>query len=301
MPWARWSQAVCIGFGWSALALAIFSGWFVVTRLSVTHVLGIWDIAALRFGIGAVLLAPAVLGPGRWPGRAAWREGSVLAALWGLPFVLLVALGLKLTSAAEAAAIAPTLMPVFAGLFAWALLGETQGRARWTGYTVIAAGLVGLVVAGAAEHGVPSVAGIVALMLAAAMWAIYTLLFRRSALTAMQSAALICLWSAATFLPVYVLLGLSRFGHASAGEIALQALYQGVLMSGVALVSFNRAVSLLGPAAATAIIALLPAVASLLAIPVLHEIPTPPQGIAIAAIVLGVLLAARPRPAGRNR
>jgi hypothetical protein len=47
IPDTRW-----IGLVWGALAFAIFSGWFVATRK-----LRIPDIAALRFGIGAILLA----------------------------------------------------------------------------------------------------------------------------------------------------------------------------------------------------------------------------------------------------
>ncbi len=282
------------GFLWAVVTVTIFSGWFVVTRFSVKRALQAWDIAALRFGIGAVLLAPAVLRQGSRVPIIAWGEGLLFAALWGLPFTLLVALGLQLTSAAEAASIAPTLMPVFAGLFAWGLLGQPQGRLRWLGYAAIVAGLAGLVAAGAAVRGAPNPIGICVLIAAAAMWAAYTLLFRRSWLSPIQAAALICFWSAVFFLPLYLFLGLSRFGHASMSEIAVQAVYQGVLMSGVALVTFNRAVSLLGASAATAIIALLPAAASILAVPILAETPSGPQVAAIVVIVLGVLLAARP-------
>lgn len=295
----RASRVRLAGFAWAALTVMIFSGWFVVTRLGVSRELRIWDIAALRFGIGAMLLAPAVLRPGARVSIAAWGEGLVFAVLWGVPFVLLVALGLKLTSAAQAASVAPTLMPVFAGVFGWGFLRERLGRLRWLGYAAIVIGLVCLVSAGAAAHGTPSIRGIAALTVAAAMWAIYTLLFRRSRLTPIQSAALICVWSTALYLPAYLLLGLSRFSVASPGEIALQALYQGVLMSGIALITYNRAVSLLGSSAATAVIALLPAVASILAIPVLAETPSLAEGMSIVVIVLGVLLASRPTPARR--
>lgn len=283
------------GLLWAALAVSIFSGWFVITRFSVTRELRIWDITALRFGIGALLLAPVLVRRRSTLSRTAWREGLAFAMLWGTPFVLLVALGLSLTSAAQAASITPTLMPLFAGVFAWAFLGERQGRQRWIGFAAIFAGLSLLVLAGAAAHGPPSLPGLGALAAASAMWAVYTLLFRKSGLTSIQSAALICFWSAVVFLPAYVLLGLSRFSHASTAEIALQAFYQGVLMSGVAIFTFNRAVSLLGSAAATAIIALLPAVASLLAIPVLGETPSGVEWAAIATIVAGVLLATRRR------
>lgn len=288
------------GILWAALAVLIFSGWFVITRFSVTRELRIWDITALRFGIGAVLLAPVLIQRRAVLTRRAWGEGLVFAMLWGMPFVLLVALGLSLTSAAQAASIAPTLMPVFAGIFAWVFLGERQGGQRWAGYAAIFAGLSLLVLTGVAAHGPPSLSGLGALAAAAAMWAVYTLLFRKSGLTPIEAAALICFWSAALFLPAYLLFGLSRFSQAPAAEIGMQAVYQGVLMGGVSIFTFNRAVSLLGSAAATAIIALIPAVASLLAIPILGEVPSGVEGVAIAIIVAGVLLASRPAsPAGQ--
>ncbi len=292
----RLSRTILAGFAWAALSVMIFSGWFVVTRFSVTRELRIWDISALRFGIGAVLLAPAVLRRGSRLPIAAWGEGLMFSLLWGAPFVLLVALGLQLTSAALAASITPTLMPVFAGLFAWLWFSEQQVAARWLGFALILAGVSCLTIAGMGAHEAPNSAGIGALVVAAAMWAGYTLLFRRSRLTPMQSAALICIWSALFFLPAYFQLGLSRFGLASMNEVALQAIYQGILMSGVAIVTFNRSVALLGAGAATAIIALIPAMASLLAIPALGEVPTPVESAAIVVLAIGVLFAASPGP-----
>lgn len=281
------------GVLWAALTVTIFAGWFVVTRFSVTRELRLWDVTALRFGIGALILAPWLLRRGHRLPAAQWREGLLYACLWGLPFVLLVALGLQRSSAGRAAAIVPTLMPVFAGVMAALLLGQRQGRTRWFGYAAIVLGIVGMLAAGAAAPGHVDAPGLATLACASAMWAVYTLLFRRSALTPVQSAALICFWSALLFLPVYLLGGLSRLALASPGEIALQAVYQGVLMSGVAIVSFNRSVALLGPAAATAITALIPAVATLAAIPVLGEWPAPAEAAALAVVVGGVLLAAR--------
>jgi drug/metabolite transporter (DMT)-like permease len=244
----------------------IFSGWFVTTRFSVTRELEIWDITALRFGGGALVFAPMILRRGARLPAAAWREGLLLCCLWGLPFVLLVALGLRLTSAAHAVSIAPAAMPVFAGIVGRIALGERQGSARWMGYGAIVLGLICLIGAGAAYHGVPNPFGITALLGAALLWAVYTI-FRRSGLSAMQAAALICTWSAILFLPVYVFFGLSRLQLASPSELAVQVIYQGPFMSCLAAVAFNRAVALRGPSAATAIIALLPVAASLLAIP----------------------------------
>lgn len=287
------------GFLWATLALFIFSGWFVVTRFSVTRTLQIWDIMALRFGVGALLLAPTILRPGTRLSAAAWRKGLALCLLWGAPFVLLVALGLRLTSAAQAASVAPAAMPVFAGIVGGIVLGERQGASRWLGYGAIVLGLTLLVGTSNTSRGVPGLLGLAALLGAALLWAIYTVVFRRSGLSAMQAAALVCIWSAVLFLPVYVLLGLSRFALAPPSELAFQIVYQGVFMSCLAAVAFNRAVALLGPSAATAIIALLPAVAALLAVPILGEIPVPAQWAAIVMIGIGVCLASR-RPSVRS-
>lgn len=287
------------GLCWAGLSLTIFAGWFVVTRLSVTRELRVWDVAALRFGIGAVVLLPVLLAGRRRLAPRQWAEGLLYACLWGIPFVLAVAFGLQITSARRAAAITPAMMPVFAGVIAWLVWREHQGARRWCGFAAIVGGLTCLVATGVAAEGGVHPLGIGALFLAAAMWAVYTLLFRRSSLTPVQSAALICFWSALLFLPVYILGGLSRLALASTGEIALQATYQGLLMSGVAIVAFNRSVALLGPSTSTAIIALIPGAAALAAIPVLGEHPSGTETIAIAAVVLGVLLAtgASARPA----
>jgi hypothetical protein len=50
-----------------------------VTRFSVTRELQVWDIAALRFGVGALLLALAVLRRGSRLPAVAWREDLVFA------------------------------------------------------------------------------------------------------------------------------------------------------------------------------------------------------------------------------
>lgn len=290
---ARPSRKRLAGFFWATLTVSIFAGWFVVTRFSVTRILNVWDLTALRYGIGAILLAPVLLRD--LPPRA-WRNGFVFAALWGAPFAALVALGVQMTSAGRAASVTPTLMPVFAGLLGWVLLRQPPGMIRLIGYAAIAAGLCGLVLTAAGGQGSPSLLGLALLALAAAMWAGYTLLLRGSGLNPMQSAALICFWSAIIFVPAYFALGIGHLGQAPGTEIAIQGFYQGVLMSIVALIGFNRAVALLGPSAAAAMIALVPVVASLLAIVFLGERPTPAEGISIAFIVAGVLLATRPTP-----
>lgn len=289
-------ERIGLGLAWSVLAVMILSGWFAVTRLAVTGDLLVWDVVALRFKVGALVLSPALVGPGRSLPWRAWREGAVLAFLWGAPFVLLVAAGLRLTSAAHAASITPGLMPVFAGAFAW-IVGEPPGARRAVGFTVIVAG-VGLLIYANGDAAI-SPAGVLCLIVGAAMWATYTVRLGRSALSSVQAAALVCAWSAVVYVPFYILSGVSQLGGAPWGELVFQAAYQGVLMSAVAIFAFNRAITLLGPVAAAAITALIPVVATALAWPILNEAPSPLGCAAIGAIACGVALAVARTPALR--
>src|SRR5690606_4735384 len=160
------------GIAWSMVSVTIFSGWFVATRFMVTNELRIWDVLVLRFPVATVFLLPFIVTRRqRLVARAG--EGLLYAILWGAPFILLLTLGLQLTSAAAASSVTPTVMPVVAGLFGWMLLGERLNTAKIVGYVTIVAGLVILI----AYHPVKNVAaspfGYVPLVVAASMWAFY--------------------------------------------------------------------------------------------------------------------------------
>jgi drug/metabolite transporter (DMT)-like permease len=244
------------GVVWAGLSVAVLSGWFVVTRMGLRHELRIWDVMALRFGEGAILLTPALLiGRLRLPVHA-WAQGIVLAVLWGAPFILLVGMGLQVTSATFTSSVTPALMPVFAGLIAWRFFGEIPRERQLFGYGLIAAGLLALVYGYVSAEGRVDIGGAAALVTAAAMWALYTVRLRRTNLTPLQAAALICFWSAVFYLPFYVGFGLPSLAHASGRELLFQSVYQGVTMSVVAIFAFNRAVVSLGPRAAAAIMRL---------------------------------------------
>lgn len=166
---------------------------------------------------------------------------------------------------------------------------------------MIAAGLVVLVYIYVQAEGRVDIGGAAALVIAALLWALYTLRLPRAGVTSLQAAALICFWSAILYLPLYLGLRLSNLTHASEGELVFQSIYQGIMMSVVALFAFNRAVVLLGPRAAAVIIALVPVTATLLAIPVLGEWPSWPSAAAICIIGLGVGLAATSSNQGNKK
>jgi drug/metabolite transporter (DMT)-like permease len=278
------------GLFWALFTVAIFAGWFVVTRIGVTRTLRFWDITALRFGIGAVLLAPVLIRGRNRYSRREWVDGLLFSLLWGVPFVLLISFGLGFTSASAASSTVPTMMPVIAGMLAWVFLGEKPAGQRLLGFAAIVCGMLTMHWLSSAS-GHASLPGFVALVSASTLWSIYTLLFRRSRLSGIEAAAFICVWSALLYVPPYLYLGASHLLEASAGELALQVVYQGILVSSVAIITFNRAVSQLGAPVSSAMMALVPVAATLLAIVFLHEIPSAPEAAAITVVAVGVILA----------
>lgn len=275
------------GVGWALLAVGIWSGWFVVTRHAVSGrgTLGAADLVALRFGISGLILLPVLLRRAPCLPRGAWTEALWLVAGSGAPFALVLSLGLRLAPAAHAAALTPGTMPLFAAGFGALLLGERPGRVRGAGLGLIAAGAAALVLAHAGEG---ALAGHAAFLVCAAAWGIATVRMRRAGLAALDATALTCVLSLA-YVPFYVLSGASHLLAAPLGELAVQAVYQGVLASAVGLLAFNRAVALLG-ARAPGFTALVPVLATVGAALLLAEVPGPVEVLAVAAVAAGVLL-----------
>ncbi|HVR09364.1 MAG TPA: EamA family transporter, partial [Thermoanaerobaculia bacterium] len=71
-------------------------------------------------------------------------------------------------------------------------------------------------------------------------------------------------------------------------DIALQAIVQGFLTGIVALLLYGRMISLLGATSGAAFLALTPAMTALMGIPILGELPSAIDWMAIAVISIGV-------------
>jgi drug/metabolite transporter (DMT)-like permease len=73
--------------------------------------------------------------------------------------------------------------------------------------------------------------------------------------------------------------------------LTLQLLAQGLGAGLVAMLAYSRAAALLGAGRAAFFGAMVPGAASLLAIPILGEVPSALQALGIVSVVLGLLIA----------
>lgn len=272
-------------------AVSIWAGWMAVTRIGVTTTLNAWDIAALRFGLAGLVLLPVVWRRGMALNTLGWPRLILLVSGAGAPYALVAAQGLRFASAADAGALIPGVMPLFVALLAAAVLAERFSAQRKVGLVLIFLGIVCIAGASLLAGNLARSGGHVLFLGAAFMWACFTVVMRWAKLVPLHATALVSVGSLIGYVPVYLLVAGKHILDAPIADIALQALYQGLLATVVSLTLFGRAVAILGASSGAAFGALVPAIAALLAIPMLGEFPSLTDWIGIAAISLGVYLA----------
>ena len=279
------------GVAWALLTVAIWGFWSAYTRLGLSRSLHPEDLVALRFGISGLLLLPLLVRISRDISRAIWIEGVLLAVCQGAPFVLVLAVGLVFAPANHAPALTTGLMPLFAAALGFLFFARRTDANRSIGLVLIICGALALVgVSFLSDTRV--LLGDLLFVSASVMATIYTLRAGHLGLTALQGTGIVCVYSMIGYLPVYLFFGdTHRFLEAPLQEVLFQAIFQGVLMGTVSMLTFNKAIGLLGAPMASAFVSLVPVVATLAAIPILHEIPSVSESLAIAAISCGVLVA----------
>ena len=282
------------GLAWGLLAAAIWASYSVLARLAVKSGLSPADLTLLRFAPGALLMAPFVW---RWGWRdlagIGWRHGLVLTLLAGPGFSLLFMSGFALAPLAHGAVIAPACQ-MLAGLTLSAWLAH-QG---WTRESAVGAACVavGLACIGGDSLLHPgsqlTLLGDGLFAAAGACWGLFGALSRRWQVDPLRLTAVVVVLAFLLFAPAFLVFSdLGRLARATPAMLLMQVLAQGLGAGLVAVLAYSRAAALLGSGRAAFFGALVPGAASLLAIPVLGEVPSALQVLGIVAVVAGLLVA----------
>ena len=289
------------GAAFAFAAVSIWAGWSVLTRLAITTSLGASDIAALRFGVAGVLLSPVLVWRGLARDRLGWRGLAVIIAGQGAPYVLVAATGLQFAPARDQGALNPGAMPLFVTLIAAMVLAEKFSAPRKLGLSLIFAGAVAIIAwhPGSGTWSFSRTLGDALFLFAGFLTACFTVVMRQAKLDPLHVAALAATGSLVIYLPIYLAFYGPRLALLPLADIAVQAIFQGFLVTIVGVVLYGRAVAMLGASAGAAFGALVPALSALFAIPLLGEWPDRIDWLGIALISGGVYLASgAPLPRG---
>jgi drug/metabolite transporter (DMT)-like permease len=282
-------------------AAALIGGsWQVLTRLATTSTtakLDPIDLALLRYAIPALLLLPLLRRGGLWP-----REVPKLALLFvlagaGLPFGLVAMSGTRFAPAAHMGVLMAGASPLIAAVLAFVIWRERAGGWRALGLAAMA---IGVCLLGARSistfdlSGGGTWRGDALFLLAALLWAGYSLGFRRSGLAPWRGAALVSAWSTLFVLPLWMWRALhegSSLLQVAPQTLLFNAVFQGVVAGLLGLWTISAAIIRLGAAQAAAFGALTPVISALGGWWLLGDALSALDGFAVVCAVIGVLMA----------
>lgn len=285
------AERVALGVAWALFAVLIWSGWFVLTRLSLVENLSTYDIAALRFGTAGLLLFPVVLKHGFGLKQVRPFTLAALVAGAGAPYALVVTAGLFFAPASHGSALTPGVMPLWVALLSVLLLKEVLPTRRKLGLLLILCGVIAIAGVGVIFSEGRQWLGHLLFLTASLMWASYTIALRRTGLSAIHGTAIVAVWSMLLYLPIYVIVLEPALLSAQTSSLLFAMLYQGVMSSVVSLIAYTKGIAILGASRAAAFASLNPVLGLLIAIPVLGESPSTLDILGILLVSIGVYFA----------
>jgi drug/metabolite transporter (DMT)-like permease len=272
--------------------ICIWTGFILVTRYGGKGVLTGWDVTALRFGVGALIalifLSRVTLPP--------YKVILLFSVFGGVGYAVAVYAAFRMAPAAHAAVLLPGALPFATAVIAWLWLRQKPSPAQRTALMLVFIGIT-LTAADTFSHGAHltgmQMFGDLLFLCGSSTWAVFTLLLRRYPMSPLTAAVSTTLGSAILYLPVWWLFLPSTLNQAPVAEIAMQAIYQGVLVVFVAMMLYSFAVRCLGGQSVALLMAIVPGLAALAAVPVLGEPLSLFTLAGLAAVTMGAMLGAR--------
>ncbi|MFN6976544.1 MAG: DMT family transporter [Gemmobacter sp.] len=277
------------GIGLGLIAVTGWAYYNVGTELARAEGFRPADLAALRFGVGALVLLPCFVLARGW--RLPQRRLMLFALIVGPPFALLFNTGFQLAPLSHAVVIGPGMSVLVALALVRFVDGQRMPPLRLVGLALLMAGLVAIGADRAdtgKASGLPAVLGDLCFVATGSLWGLFSWLLARWRLPPVQAAAGLALYSAAVFLPAwFVVWGVPEL---SAAAWAHQAVAQGLIGGSGAPVAFAAALAILGAGRGSVFNALVPPAAVLMAMPVAGILPNPLQWAGVALASTGLVL-----------
>ena len=273
------------------VTLIIWSSYFVALRSGAQSQMTHFDMAVLRFILPALVLLP-VLYRARSRILATKKRyffGIVSGA--GLPFYLLSVIASSKVQAVIGSLLIPGVTPIFVTMIAVIFYRESLSIKRLIGLLAVVVG-VSLLVSAELGSENPQIIGPLLYLLAAVLWAVYTISIRVSALSSLEVAAILNV-SAALMIAISLPFGAfnSNLTQVSLQEIFPQLLIMGVFCGLISVVTYSNAIKSLGAELSACWGALTPVLVAVLAYFLLSEQLSTSSLLAMLIICSGVICA----------
>lgn len=293
----RRKRLAVIGMLFSVL---IFGSTFAISRHAVLHGINANDLLALRFATAGLLLLPLFLKPGlRSCGGVGWKRGLLLLLSSGFPMSFLMMTGLGLAPAAHGATIGPGTVTVIGIVCSVWLFGAALTRNLVIGVAGVLSGLACLAIAGSTGGHDSTLPGDLMFLGVGLLWGFYPVMIQYWKIDGLRGSAIVSVLSLA-WLPIYFAFFFRGFDIAPWWLLLFHAVFQGVLNVIVGLWIWGWAAHVLGASVVGRFPPLIPVTGTLLAIPILGEVPSSLQLVGIVLIIGGLFVASWRRPARKG-
>jgi len=281
-----------LGYVAALVTVTIWAAFLVGTRFAVTKNFTVEEILVLRLIPAAIIMLPYMLKLGVMPpgNRLITKIIFALGASALFPWVL--SMGLYYSPASNAGALGPGTLPFWTALIAFLITSEKPNRSRKFGLFVI---LLGALVIGIVQfetnYGDLTWLGNILFLLGAALWAIYSVIFRQSGIAPLHGLVIGLFWGSLIFVPFLITFGSVKFENTTLHDIAFMVILHSFIIGILAMLLFTYAVKKLGAVQTAAFGALTPILALIGGVILLDEIISPSKLSGICLVTAGVLLA----------
>ena len=285
-PGADHEAGAALGFIAAGVVVLCWSGFNIVSRLGGRSVLTPFDL------VSALLLSPLFVWSLRLPGLP-WRRRIAIAGCAGIAYSLLAYTGFALAPAAHAGVLVNGGIPLATTLIGWLAFAQRPTGRAWLALGIASAGmaLIGWHSL-RSQDAAHTLLGDLCYLLAAMSWGLYGQLVRRWQVNPRAAAANIAACSAILYLPVYALWLPKAIDRAPLNQVLLQAGYQGVVAGVIAATCYTFATLRIGPTRASLMLALVPPISAVAAVPLLGEALSAATAAGALLVTIGAVLGA---------
>lgn len=290
------------GFCYIIFSVFVWAGWIIISRYGVRGSLTAYDITAIRFTTAGICLLPLACQRGLYIPSHGIMRSVLLAFLMGAGYVTIAVTGMKMASASHASTVINGSVLIVTTTIGVAIMREHFSIMRLAGILVT---LTGILLILCAKPGVDGESfphqslGHILFMVAGSLWGFYIILARKWQVDPLHATVIVNVISMLVYMPFYLAFADSHIHFNTFNEVMVQAVYQGILTAILAFMAFNKGIMLVGATRASSFIPLVPVISTVMAIPLLHEVPSIHEWMGVFTVSCGVLLASgvlRSRP-----
>ena len=284
-------KTIIRGYLAATATLFMWAAFSLVSRFGGKSVLTPYDIFALRLITASLVLLPFA---GSMP-RHVWRDQRLwlLTLLCSLVYCPVIYSAFRYAPAAHGGILLSGMQPFLISIVARLVVGTRPNRMRLLGLAFIALGIVCAARPYFSAYSPDSLLGDALILLASTLWAIYSVLAARWGYSAWTQTRAVAFASALVYLPIYALFLPKQIASASIALIAVQCFFQGIVATILSMLTYLKAIALLGTERTAAFLALVPIVIGVLAVPLLDEALTVWLTTGILFVSFGSYIASR--------